>query len=180
MMLYPLDTPFSGKLPSSIHGTQPAQTSANVIQSDTTFQKPEKLSDGTSLQAGNYDTFQLTEEQSEVTLNVPEEMTHKVPRKWTIMLETIQSKNQQLTESLAKADSMNLSFGDRLTFLKEEGEKWVSNVRENDPEMFVAWLKLSKDHIEEGRSDLAGLPSDFTMEDYYSYVKDEEPYSVLA
>ena len=73
---------------------------------------------------------------------------------------------------------MNLSFGERLTFLKEDGKKWVENIRENDPEMFAEWLKINKCSIEQGEADLVGLPADFTMEDYYSYVK--EPFSALA
>lgn len=54
----------------------------------------------------------------------------------------------------------------------------MEDKRQNDPEMFVAWLQLNKAHIQNGEADLVGLPSDFTMEDYDSYVK--KPFSTLA
>ena len=94
------------------------------------------------------------------------------------MGETAKSFNENLQWSLEEADRRNLSFGDRLTFLREAGRKWVEDKRQNDPEMFAAWLKMNKHHIQTGEADLVGLPSDFTMEDYYSYVK--EPFSALA
>ena len=94
------------------------------------------------------------------------------------MAETAESYNDHLQCSLEEADRQNLSFGDRLTFLKEQGRNWVEDKRQNDPEMFVAWLKLHKDRIQAGEADLVGLPSDFTMEDYYLYVK--EPFSAIG
>lgn len=162
---------------------------AGAIQCNTTFQAPEKLSDGKCLQTTNveqqpagqaapYDTLTLTPEQGQVTLNVPDAITIEIPREYTIMSETFQSWNMHLQSSLEKADSMNLSFGDRLTFLRDESQKWVADMRENDPEMFVAWLKINKYSIQQGESNLVGLPSDFTMEDYDSYVK--EPFSALV
>lgn len=162
---------------------------AGAIQYNTTFQAPEKRSDGTCLQTTNleqqpaeqaapYDTLTLTPEQSRVTLNVPDAIAMEIPREYTIMSETFQSWNTHLQSSLEKADSMNLSFGERLTFLRNESKTWVADMRENDPEMFVAWLKINKYSIQQGEGDLVGLPSDFTMEDYDSYVK--EPFSALA
>lgn len=161
-----------------------------LIQSYTQFTASNRLSDGTCLQAPveggtqaagsapSYDRLELSKEQSQVTLNVPDAVTVEVPRAWTIMGETAKSFNENLQWSLEEADRRNLSFGDRLTFLREEGRKWVEDKRQNDPEMFAAWLKMNKHHIQAGEADLVGLPSDFTMEDYYSYVKD--PFSALA
>lgn len=162
---------------------------AGAIQSYTNFSSSNKLSDGiclqtatqdtqTTEQVAQYDTLELSPEQSQVTLDVPDEITVEIPRAWTIMGETMQSFNDHLQWSLEEADSRNLSFGDRLTFLKEQGRNWVEDKRQNDPEMFVAWLKINKHSIEQGEADLVGLPSDFTMEEYYSYVK--EPFSALA
>ena len=94
------------------------------------------------------------------------------------MWETGKSFNDHLQWSLEEADRRNLSFGDRLTFLKEEGQKWVEDKRQNDPEMFAAWLQMNKHHIEAGEANLVGLPSDFTMEDYAAYVK--TPFSALG
>jgi hypothetical protein len=42
----------------------------------------------------------------------------------------------------------------------------------------VQWLKSNRENIMSGHSDLASLPSSFTMKDYYLYVK--EPFSVLV
>ena len=159
------------------------------ILSSANFKMLEKLSDGTSLQdtsiqqqpAGQtprYDTLELASDQCQATLDVSNGITMEVPRAWTIVSETFKSFDAHLQWSLNEADSLNLSFGDRLTFLKEEGQKWVEDKRQNDPEMFAAWLRLHKDYIQRGEGDLVGLPSDFTREDYYSYVK--EPFSVLA
>ena len=162
---------------------------AGAILSDTKYIASRKLSDGTCLQtnsqgmqttgeAAQYDTLELSPEQSQVTLDVPNEITCEIPRAWTIMGETMQSFNDHLQWTLDEADSKNLSFGDRLTFLKEQGRNWVEDKRKNDPEMFAAWLKINRYSIEQGEADLVGLPSDFTMEEYYSYVK--EPFSALA
>lgn len=153
------------------------------------FKMPEKLSDSTSLrnasiqqqpagQTAQYDTLELTSDQCQATLDVSNGITMEIPRAWTIVSETFKSFDDHLQWSLNEADSLNLSFGDRLTFLKEEGQKWVEDKRQNDPEMFATWLKLHKDYIQRGEGHLVGLPSDFTMEDYNSYVK--EPFSVLA
>ena len=162
---------------------------AGAIQSYTKLPASNKLSDGACLQAAmegtqitgqaaQYDKLELSQEQSQVTLDVPDEITIEIPRVWTIMGETAESFNEHLQWSLEEADRQNLSFGDRLTFLKEEGQKWVEDKRQNDPEMFAAWLQMNKHHIQAGEADLVGLPSDFTMEDYNSYVK--EPFSALA
>lgn len=164
-------------------------TYPGAIQCYTNFKGPERLSDGTCLQGSNinqqpseqtgrYDTLGLTPEQSQVTLDVPEEITTQIPRAWTIMSETLSSYNDHLQASLDKANGMNLSFGERLAFLKEEGQKWVEDKRQNDPEMFVAWLKIHKESIQQGEGYLVGLPSGFTMEDYYSYVG--ESFSTFA
>ena len=150
---------------------------------------PEKLSAGTCLQdtsiqqqpagrTAQYDTLELTPDQCQVTLDVSNGITMEVPRAWTIVSETFKSFDDHLQWSLNQADSLNLSFGDRLTFLKEEGQKWVEDKRQNDPEMFATWLRLHKDYIQRGEGHLVGLPSDFTMEDYHSYVR--EPFSALA
>ena len=155
---------------------------AGAIQSYTKFNASAKLSDRTCLQAAaqngekngqakQYDRLELSPDQSRVTLNVPDEITVEIPRAWTIMGETLQSFNDHLQWSLDEAERRNLSFGDRLTFLKEEGRSWVENKRQNDPEMFAAWLKINKYSIEQGEADLVGLPADFTMEDYDSYMK---------
>lgn len=157
-----------------------------AIQSYMRFTASNKLSDGTCLQAtaqtteptAQYDKLELSQDQSQVTLGVPDEITIEIPRAWTIMGETAESYNDHLQWSLEEADRQNLSFGKRLTFLKEQGRNWVEDKRQNDPEMFVTWLKLHKDHIQAGEADLVGLPSDFTMEDYYSYVK--EPFSIIG
>lgn len=162
---------------------------AGAIQSYTKFAASNNLSDGTCLQlaaqdtqaqkqAPKYDTLELSQEHSEVTRNVPDEISVETPRAWTIMRETFESWNQHLQSSLDQADRTNLSFGERLTFLKEDGKNWVDSIHQNDPEMFAAWLKINKYSIEQGEADLVGLPADFTMDDYYSYVK--EPLSVLA
>lgn len=158
-----------------------------AIQSYTKFDASNKLSDGTRLscsaentqttnQVAQYDTLELSQEKCQVTLDVPDEITCEIPRTWTIMAETLKSFNDHLQWSFHQADEQNLSFGKRLTFLKEEGQKWVEEKRQNDPEMFVAWLQLNKDYIQKGEADLVGLPSDFSMQDYYSYIKKEQVY----
>ena len=124
----------------------------------------------TTGQAVQDNNLKLSQDQSKVTLDVPDEISIEIPRAWTIMSETMEGFNEHLQWSLEEADRQNLSFGDRLTFLKEEGQKWVEDKRQNDPEMFVAWLKINQESIERGEAELVGLPSDFTMEDYDSYV----------
>lgn len=124
----------------------------------------------TTGQAVQDNNLELSQDQSKVTLDVPDEISIEIPRAWTIMSETMEGFNEHLQWSLEEADRQNLSFGDRLTFLKEEGQKWVEDKRQNDPEMFVAWLKINQESIERGEAGLVGLPSDFTMEDYDSYV----------
>lgn len=162
---------------------------AGAIQSCAKFTVSDKLSDGTCLQAAaqdgekpgqaaQYDRLELSREQSQVTLNAPDEISVEIPRAWTITREAFEGWNQHLQSSLEKADRMNLSFGERLAFLKEDGRNWVNHIRQNDPELFAAWLEINRSAIEQGEADLVGLPADFTMEDYFSYV--EKPFSTLA
>lgn len=129
-------------------------------------------------QMTKHDRMELPQEQSQAILDVPDQITVEIPRTWTIMGETLESYHNHLQRSLDRADRMNLSFGERLTFLREEGQKWVEDKRQNDPDMFVAWLKIHQDYIQRGEGQLVGLPSNFTMEDYNFYVKG--PFSALV
>ncbi|MCT4544721.1 MAG: hypothetical protein N4A63_14385 [Vallitalea sp.] len=155
--------------------------SNSLIQNYTVF-KGKNLSEGKSLQTEGQEKqsvkLELTEAANSKNLNVSKNIINKVPREYTIAIETLESCINHINDSLEKADSMNLSYEEGLKFLKAEGEKWVENIRENDPEMFVQWLKSNKEKIMMGHSDLANLSPDFTMKDYYSYVK--EPFSILV
>lgn len=131
-------------------------------------------------QTGKYDTLELSTEgmlQSQL-LNVQSEMKSEIPREFSIDIETLESRINFINDAKERADRLKLSFGERLTFLKDEGKKWVEDIRQNDPEMFVQWLKNNKENIQNGRADLASLPSDFMMKEYYSYVK--ESFSALV
>lgn len=123
-----------------------------------------------------YDRLEISEEGLEISKGLckAKEITITKPSEWTIMSRTFESKIENTRESLEKRDNLNLSYAEGLQFMKDESSKWVEKIRENDPEMFVAWLKLSKDDIVAGRPDFASLPSNFTIEDYYSYVGNEE------
>lgn len=156
-----------------------------LIQNMSAAKTPKNLSEGQALQvtdkAPSFDKLQLSDEAVSRggKLNISAEIKMEaVSRDQTIGIETLESSIKHIKTSLAKADGMNLSFGDRLNFLKNEGTKWVDTIRQNDSEMFVQWLKMNEDKIRTGKPDLAGLPSDFTIQDYYSYVK--EPFSAMA
>lgn len=157
---------------------------AGMIQRTNTHIIPKNLAEGQSLQAAGqdpcFDNLELSDEAASrsALLNMPSELELDKPRAWSISIETLDSRISHMESSIKKADSLNLSFGDRLTFLRDEGKKWVEGIRQSDPEMFEQWLKMNKDNIETGRPDLASLPSDFTIKDYHSYVK--EPFSVLV
>lgn len=99
-----------------------------------------------------------------------EELKVEVPRSWTIELETLSSRIENIQTSLEEANSKNLSFGERLSFLNDKTKEWVNDIKENDPEMFLQWLKMSRDEIENGVPEKVGLPQDFDMEDYNSYI----------
>lgn len=99
-----------------------------------------------------------------------EELKVEVPRSWTIELETLSSRIENIQTSLEEANSKNLSFGERLSFLNDKTKEWVNDIKENDPEMFLQWLKMSRDEIENGVPEQVGLPQDFDMEDYNSYI----------
>ena len=131
-------------------------------------------------QNSQFDKLELTSSEASKTalLNTPDKVTtEKVPRAKTIAIETLESRINHVDAGLKKADSLNLSFNERLEFLKRDGEEWVEDIKTNDPEMFIQWLKSNKENIISGNSELASLPPDFTMKDYYSYVK--EPFSAL-
>lgn len=171
-MINTVNSAYPGALQPCIQFTASQQLSAG-----TCLQVPSESS-STAGQTPRYDTLELSSGQSQATLDVPDEITIHIPRAWTIMGETMKSHQAHLQQSLDEADKRNLSFGERLTFLREEGQKWVADKRQNDPEMFAAWLQMHKDTIQAGEGHLVGLPADFTMEDYYHYVK--EPFSTLA
>ena len=162
---------------------------AGAIQPCARFTFSDKLSDGTCLQAApqdgdntgqaaQHDRLELSREQSQVTLNAPDEISVEIPRAWTIMREAFESWNQHLQSSLEQADRMNLSFGERLAFLKEDGRNWVGNLRQNDPELFAAWLEINRYSMERGEGDLVGLPSDLTLRECESPAK--KPFSALG
>lgn len=134
----------------------------------------------------NYDTVELSDDaQSFLAISEsaaelasrnatekPQIESMSAPRSKTIALETLKSAIANIEAALKKADELHLSFGERREFLKGEGRKWVDNLKQNDPEMFVSWLKLSKHIIESGHPENASLPRNFTMQDYYMYVKE--------
>lgn len=99
-----------------------------------------------------------------------EELKVEVPCSWRIELETLSSRIENIQTSLEEANSKNLSFGERLSFLNDKTKEWVNDIKENDPEMFLQWLKMSRDEIENGVPEQVGLPQDFDMEDYNSYI----------
>jgi hypothetical protein len=157
----------------------------------STLQKPQNLFTHKNLHEGNhvqvvdensqFDKLELISHEASKSnlLNTPDKITtEKVSREKTIAIETLESRIKHIDASLEKADSLNLSYSERLEFLKNEGEKWVEDIKKNDPEMFIQWLKSNKENIMSGHSELASLPPDFTMKDYYSYVK--EPFSALV
>lgn len=143
---------------------------ARLIQNIAIPNLPKNLAEGQLLQnTSGYtrlDTLVLSTEgiSNSSLLNTPNEIKIDKPREWTIGIETLESCINHVDE--------------RLEFLKNEGTKWVENIRQNDPEMFVQWLRVNKDNIQNGRADLASLPDNFTMEDYYSYIKG--PFTALA
>lgn len=166
----------------------PNLTGRNLFEGKCVNRKKDKALDS-ALKNGKTENVMKTQEPLKLELNkenVPGSIKNieniridDVPRNYTIAIETLESRINHVKSSLKKADSMNLSYGERMKFLKEDGKRWVKNVKKNDPEMFVQWLKFNKDRIMNGRSDLASLPNDFSMEDYYKYVKDEG-FSILA
>lgn len=123
---------------------------------------------------GKYDILELNSNTLSGTNNLmtPQDLTYTKPE--NIEIKTLDAAIKNVDNALEKADKLNLSFGDRLSFLKREGENWVSDIQRNDPKMFVQWLKMNKDNIASGRADLAHLSSSFTMEDYYSYIPHEK------
>lgn len=171
-MINTINSPYPGAIQPCLQFTASQQLSAG-----TCLQSPSESSTAAG-QAPRSDTLVLSSGQSQATLDVPDEITIRIPRAWTIMSETMKSHQAHLQRSLDEADKRNLSFGERLTFLREEGQKWVADKRQNDPEMFAFWLRMHQDTIQAGEGHLVGLPEDFTMEDYYHYVK--EPFSTLA
>lgn len=165
-------------------GNAISQISTGLIQRISASHAPKKLSEGQALQQINqvarFDTVELSNEGilKSTSLNIPSEMKMDKPRAWSIATQTLESRISHVESSLKKADSLNLSFGDRLNFLKSEGMSWAENVKQSDPEMFVEWLKMNKENIEAGRPDRASLPTAFMMKDYNEYVK--EPFSALV
>lgn len=115
---------------------------------------------------------ELKLKQSLAPSDEPESIKITIPREWTISSETFESRVNHIKASVEKVNRMNLSHGERMNFLKNEGIRWAEDIRENDPEMFAYWLKMNKDNIINGRNDLASLPSDFTIRDYYYYTKE--------
>lgn len=147
---------------------------SRAIQNITITNKPTNISEGISLldetKVQNFDRIQLSQEdinQSDI-LN-PGEIKIEIPRLWTIAGETIEARINCINNLLVQADSMNLSYGDRMSFLQRKSKEWVDDIRENDPMMFASYLDLCS-NLRAGRPELDGLPSDFTMEDYNFYV----------
>ena len=119
----------------------------------------------TLISTSKYDSFEPGEKPSP-----PKEMV-QTPLPRNIVGDTIDSWNEHIERTLNTVNNMNLSYGERMSFIRQESKNWVENIKEKDPEMFAEWVRSNKDHIEAGKPHLASLPSNFTLNDYYSYVK---------
>lgn len=111
-------------------------------------------------------------------LHTPDLLKQDVPRAWKLPTETMKSFTTAHNAAIESSGKMDLSFEERKNYLQSAKESWVEDKRQNDPEMFTEWLKLNKDKIFNGQLAEVGLPSDFTVDDYYSYVK--ESFSTWA
>lgn len=133
------------------------QQYTGFLQSHGTGNAPKNLSEGQALQSQNqeshFDTIKLSPEAAlqSPTLQMPSEMKTEKPRAWSIAIETVDSRINHIEDSLEKADSLNLSFGERLAFLKNDGMKWVDEIKRNDPEMFEQWLKMNNSFVMGGQ-----------------------------
>lgn len=146
-----------------------------AIQNTSIIDIPKNMSEDALLEdetkVQNFDRVQLTQEAINQNNTIDtDEIKTKVPRTWTITLETLKSRINHIDKIVAEANSMNMSYGERMSFLEKKGQEWVDNIRKNDPEMFVEWLKINKNYIQSGEAEIASLPSDFTMKDYNFYV----------
>lgn len=130
----------------------------DIINQGTYLQSVEKGQ--RQLQTARTDKFELSEDgKAQLNiLNVSDKITMEMPRERSIFVETLESRINHIQNSLKKADSMNLSFNERLDFLKEAGERWIRDIRKNDPYMFQTYLKMKKGFIQDGHADLVGLP----------------------
>ncbi len=101
--------------------------------------------------------------------NIKEEMSQKD----MIKRRLLKSYLKHIKETAEEVKRLHLCQCREIEFMSNAGIKWVENLKNNDPELFVEWLKKNKNRIMTGRSELGNLPSDFTMDDYYFYVKEE-------
>ena len=105
-------------------------------------------------------------------LKSPLQVKHTpLSRAWTISGELTDSWNNHIESTLAASKARGLSYYEHAKFVRDSCYKWAENLRKNDPELFAYHLERNKENIMKGRTDLAFLPHDFTMEDYYSYVR---------
>ncbi|MGL5616487.1 MAG: hypothetical protein ACRDD2_09730 [Sarcina sp.] len=116
------------------------------------------------------DKLELSEEALTGShLNPPEEIKIIIPRSATIGFETGQARSENIKYIVEESERLNLSFDESIKFFREESQKWVDGLKDNDPEMYEAWIRSSRYYIERGTPELAYLPKDFTMEDYAKY-----------
>lgn len=142
------------------------------------------LSKGKAGQADG-EVLKLDVKEDELVTNrkVPPKIKNFIPRSWTIGGEYADSWNDHIDSTLAASKARGLSYYEHEKFINDSSYKWVENLRKNDPEMFTYHLTKHKENIMKGRTDLASLPHDFTMQDYYFYVRNfflRDYYSVLA
>ena len=134
---------------------------------------PKDLSKGKAGQAdGEVLKLDVKEDELELSkLKSPLQVKHTpLSRAWTIPGEYARSWNDHIDSTLAASKAMGLSYYEHERFLRDEAYRWIENLRKNDPEMFTYHLKDHKEYIMKGRNDLAFLPHNFTMQDYYFYV----------
>lgn len=141
-----------------------------LSQSDIQL-KDLNLSQGTALTTDHL-KLETTKDSKQDTINTPDQIKQEVPRSWKLPAETMKSFTTAHNAAIDRSSEMDLSFEERKDYLQKAKNDWVEDKRQNDPEMFVEWLKLNKDKIFNGQLEEVGLPSDFTIEDYHSYVKE--------
>ena len=106
-----------------------------------------KKNDIQSLQKDIISLQQIHSDIMEEVNEETDELKIEVPRSWTIELEILSSRIKNIQESLDESNSKNLSFNERISFLNDKSEEWINDIKKNDHEMYIQWLKMSKDYF---------------------------------
>jgi hypothetical protein len=102
-----------------------------------------------------------------------EEYLNTLPPNTRLFFQWYAAHEAHLQTIFAGLNNTTMSLGEQFAWQKNKNEQWVEGLRVNTTDLFKYHLYRNRENIEAGKTELAWLPSGFSMDDYNSYIDEE-------